>query len=109
MATQKIYIQNGTVIDPNWKGLISISPDGTTWSSFPKAGMEVRVHTLNTQTTYPNSINKHKDDGGFVTLRNAADQSIYIRFKWSNVLNQSWTSANDAADAIMSWIGEIYP
>jgi hypothetical protein len=109
MATQKIYIQNGTVINPNWKGLVAISSDGVRWNTFPKAGMEVRIYTLNTQTIQPNSINTHKEDGDFIVLRNAADQSIYIRFKYSNVLNQTWTSATDAVVALNTWIGEIYP
>ena len=110
MANSKIYIVNGTDQFGIHTGCINISYDGVDWSTIPKAGLEVLVHKLNLDTTDPNDVNKHQDRGTFIVLKNAASISSYIRFKPTNVVNQSWAEDGlQAVEDINNWIAEIYP
>lgn len=109
MANKKIYIQNGSAVNAAWTGLIAMSPDGVTWSTFPKLGLQVNQHTFTLDKSGYNNVNKFGEPGQYIVLQEHSDKEVYCRFLFSNVVNQTWTSANDAVEDINTWIGEIYP
>lgn len=109
MASKKIHLQNGTVVDADWKGLIALSVDGVNWSTFPKEGLQVKQYPVQFTTTGENNINKFNQPGAYVTLAEFSSRDEFLRFYPTDVVNQSWTTGQAAVNEISSWIGEVYP
>jgi hypothetical protein len=100
MAKDILYIQNGEQVDALWTNHVVISNDGVHWSGISKHNLTATQHSINLNTSAPNSFPERNKESGFVLVlkRNDAEGAI-LKFNVENVLNQpTWLVGTPAAN-----------
>lgn len=113
MAKDILYINDGAAVDAAWTGHIVISSDGSNWSGISKTGLSVGRHSINLNSTAPNSFpERNKEEGFVITLKHSDSNGAILKFNPMKVLNQqAWIAGTPAAGAtqamtdILTWLG----
>jgi hypothetical protein len=113
MAKDILYIANGEEIDPTWTNHIVISSDGVNWDGISKVGISAGKHSINLNTSAPNSYPERNKENGFViVLKRGDSEGPLLKFNPEKVVNQAtWLSqgspianANKALADILTWL-----
>lgn len=111
--TNKIWIDNGTNVNPDWYGHIAVSYDGTNWTTLNKDGLSVKPRFKRMGITNPPGVaGKTSASQTMITLSDFSGSTL-LEFECDQVQNQAtWNGGTTAAqqvavDDITTWIGEL--